>query len=142
MPPLFIQDMKDIIHTAAEHGEAPLEPGRTKAVIKAVFDAGGPGHSEEWVIRMGPDSEGQYDVLWLRSDWDWLEQINPLAWAPKGQLKGKALALALLKAWLEAQRDCEDAEGPPFEEYKAPNGSPMTAKDIQRIIDEVWDPEA
>jgi hypothetical protein len=132
--------MKDIIHTAAEHGEVSLSPGRTKAVLKAVFDGGSPGHSEEWVIRMGPDSEGQHDVLWHRSDA--LEEMTPLAWAPKGQLKGKALALALLKAWLEAQRDCEDAEGPPFAYYKAPKGSPITAKDIERIIDDVWEPEA
>jgi hypothetical protein len=67
--------------------------------------------------------------------------VTPLAWAPKGRLKGKVLALALLKAWLEAERDCEDAEGPPFDEYTTPKGSPLTAKDIQRTIDEVWESE-
>ncbi len=131
--------MKDIIHTAAEHGEISLAPGRTKAVLQAVFDGGSPGRSEEWVIRMGPESEGQYDVLWFRSDW--VEEMIPLAWAPKGRLKGKALALALLKAWLEAERDCEDAECPPFAEYTAPKSSPLTEKDIQRTIDEVWESE-
>lgn len=132
--------MDSFIQTAPEHGEVSLAPGRTKTVLQAVFDGGSPGHSEEWVIRMGPDSEGRHDVLWHRSDA--LEEMTPLAWAPKGRLKGKALALALLKAWLEALRECEDAEGPPFDEYTAPKGSPLTTKDIQRTIDEVWEPES
>lgn len=118
------------------HDVPGLEPGRLKLVFRAGFDGGGPGRSEEWVLRLGPDTEGVWDVLWLKSDWD--EAPTPVAWIVRGSLRGKALAAALVKAWLTALRDHEDAEGPPYEDVHASKTAMLRRRDLSRIESAVW----
>lgn len=124
------------IRTALADGEQAFEPGRTRLAFRAGFDGGGPGHSEEWVLRLGPESEGRWDVLWLKSDWD--EGMTPVAWVAKGAMSGKQLATALVRAWLESTRDHEDAEGPPFEEVQGMRSAILTKREVGRIVEGVW----
>lgn len=124
------------VRTTLADGEPLFEPGRTRLVFRAGFDGGGPGHSEEWVLRLGPESEGKWDVLWLKSDWD--EGKAPVAWVARGAQRGKSLAIALVQSWLEATRDHEDAEGPPFEEVQAAKTAILTRREVGRIVGEVW----
>lgn len=125
-----------VIRTALADGEQPFEPGRTRLVLRAGFDGGGPGHSEEWNLRLGPETDGKWDVLWVRTDWD--EQAAPVAWLPRGALRGRELALALLSGWFEALRDHEDAEAPPFEEVQRAKSALLTARDLSRLSKRVW----
>lgn len=125
-----------VIRTALADGEQPFEPGRTRLVFRAGFDGGGPGRSEEWVLRVGQETKGRFDVLWLKSDWD--EGMAPVAWVAKGALRGKALATALVRAWLESTRDHEDASGPPFEEVQAAKTAMLKRREVGRIVEGVW----
>lgn len=127
---------KLVIRTTLADGEPGLEPGRLRLVFRAGFDGGGPGRSEEWVLRLGPDTEGVWDVLWLKSDWD--DAPAPVAWIARGSLRGKALAVALVRAWLEATRDHEDAEGPPYEEVRAAKSALLKRRELSRIESAVW----
>jgi hypothetical protein len=133
--------MSDVtrVRTALADGEASFEPGRTRLVFRAGFDGGGPGHSEEWVLRVGADTEVRWDVLWLKSDWD--EGMMPVAWVAKGARRGKQLAKSLVRAWLEATRDHEEAEGPPFEEVQGMKSAILTRREVGKIVEGVWEAE-
>jgi len=87
-----------------------LSPKSTRLVFKAMIYHG-MGHEENQWIRIGADDTKEWDVLWLRTDWD--EGTVPLIWVAKGTLRGRALRTGLVHAWLGAATIAEDAPEPP-----------------------------
>jgi hypothetical protein len=116
-----------------------LEPKSTRLAFKAVIFHG-PGHQENQWIRIGADDTKQWDVLWLRTDWD--EGIVPLVWVPKGSLRGRTLWISLVHAWFAAAKVAEHATEPPYSEFTPGDNTLLDEEDIRTIALEVWPEDA
>lgn len=115
-----------------------LEPKSTRLAFKAVIFHG-PGHQENQWIRVGADSTKQWDVLWLRTDWD--EGIVPLVWVAKGSLRGRALWTGLVQAWFAGAKAAQDATEPPYDEFTPSKHGLLDQSSVQAIADQVWPEE-
>lgn len=92
-----------------------LAPTRTRLLFAAWIHHG-PGFPEKVEYRVGPSKCGQFDVLWLKSDWDDANPVTAAAWTPCYQMKGKPLYLAHLAALFAADKRQTSADGPNFNE--------------------------
>ena len=115
-----------------------LEPKSTRLAFKAVIFHG-PGHQENQWIRVGADDTKQWDVLWLRTDWD--EGTVPLAWVAKGALRGRALWTGLVHAWFLGSKLGQDADAPPYDEYTSAPNAILDETSVQAIVEQVWPEE-
>ena len=115
-----------------------LEPKSTRLAFKAVIFHG-PGHQENQWIRVGADDTKQWDVLWLRTDWD--EGIVPLVWVAKGSLRGRALRTGLIHAWFAAAKADQDATEPPYDEFTPTENGLLDHSAVQAIAEQVWPEE-
>jgi hypothetical protein len=106
-----------------------LEPSRTRLLFSAWIDHG-PGASEKAEYRIGPSQCGQFDVLWISSDFDDGESRNAAAWTPRHQMKGKALWLALLKSLFTAERASLELEQPNFSEVAKSQRSLLSSGEV------------
>jgi hypothetical protein len=123
------------IHNCYQDQDPGLTPKSTRLAFKAMVDHG-PGHQETQRYGVGADAEGKWDVLWLKSDW--VEETIPLAWIPKGALRGKPLHLALVQAWLRGAKEAEGADSPPYgETIEAPTAL-LDETDLGTIEETVW----
>jgi hypothetical protein len=87
----------------------------------------------------GADDTKQWDVLWLRTDWD--EGIVPLAWVAKGTLRGRALWTGLVHAWFLGSKLGQQADAPPYDEYAAARNALLDETSVQAIVEQVWSEE-
>lgn len=115
-----------------------LEPKSTRLVFKAVIFHG-PGYQENQWIRVGADDTKQWDVLWLRTDWD--EGIVPLVWVAKGSLRGRALWTGLVHAWFAGAKAAQDATEPPYDEFTSTKNGLLDELAVQAIAEQVWPEE-
>jgi hypothetical protein len=115
-----------------------LTPKSTRLVFKAVIFHG-PGHQENQWFRVGADDTKQWDVLWLRTDWD--EGTIPLVWVAKGALRGRALWIGLVHAWFAGAKVTQDATEPPYDEFATTKNGLLDESDVQAITDQVWPEE-
>jgi len=115
-----------------------LEPKSTRLAFKAVIFHG-PGHQENQWIRIGADDAKQWDVLWLRTDWD--EGTVPLAWVAKGTLRGRALWTSLVHAWFLGSKLDQQADAPPYDEYATAPNALLDETSVQAIVEQVWPTE-
>lgn len=115
-----------------------LEPKSTRLVFKAVIFHG-PGHQDNQWIRIGADESKQWDVLWLRTDWD--EGIVPLVWVAKGSIRGRDLWTGLVHAWFTGSKLGQQADAPPYDEYTTAPNALLDEEDIQAIAEQVWPEE-
>jgi hypothetical protein len=116
-----------------------LTPKSTRLVFKAMIYHG-MGHQENQWIRVGADDTKQWDVLWLRTDWD--EGIVPLVWKAKGTLRGRALWTGLVHAWFLGSKLGQQADAPPYDEYAPASNALLDEASIQAIVEQVWPEEA
>jgi hypothetical protein len=91
------------------------------------------------VIRIGADDTKQWDVLWLRTDWD--EGTVPLIWVTKGTLRGRTLWTSLVQAWFAAAKAAEHATEPPYSEFTPADNTLLDEEDIRAIAEQVWPEE-
>ena len=115
-----------------------LSPNSTRVVFKAMIYHG-MGHQENQWIRIGADDTKQWDVLWLRTDWD--EGTVPLIWVTKGSLRGRTLWTGLVHAWFTAARAAEHATDPPYSEFTPADNTLLVEEDVQAIAQQVWPEE-
>jgi hypothetical protein len=108
-----------------------LPPARTRLLFAAWIHHG-PGFPEKVEYRVGPSKCGQFDVLWLKSDWDDENPLTAAAWIPRRHMRGKPLHLHLLQSLFRAQKTRESANGPNFNEIASATTGLLTSK-------EVWD---
>jgi hypothetical protein len=109
-----------------------LSPARTRLLFAAWIHHG-PGFPEKVEYRVGPSKCGQFDVLWLKSDWDDENPVTAAAWTPRYQMKGKPLYLALLAALFAAEKKQTSADGPNFNEVIS-SGTPILASAEVRTV--------
>lgn len=121
-----------------QHKDPGLSPKSTRLAFKAVIYHG-PGHQENQWIRVGADASKQWDVLWLKTDWD--EAITPLVWIAKGQLRGQPLYRTLVKAWFQGAKEHEDATEPPYDEPIDSAHALLDSDQLWTIAEEVWSDE-
>ena len=115
-----------------------LSPNSTRVVFKAIIYHG-MGHQENQWMRIGADDTKQWDVLWLRTDWD--EGTVPLIWVTKGSLRGRTLWTSLVHAWFAAAKAAEQATEPPYSEFNPADNTLLDEEDIQAIAQQVWPEE-
>jgi hypothetical protein len=132
-PPRFYNCYQD------QDQDPGLTPKTTRLVFKAMIYHG-MGHQENQWIRVGADDTKQWDVLWLRTDWD--EGIVPLIWVAKGTLRGRALWTGLVHAWFAAAKVAERATDPPYSEFTPVDNTLLDEEDIQAIAQQVWPGES
>jgi hypothetical protein len=119
--------------------ELGLSPNSTRVVFKAMIYHG-MGHQENQWIRIGADDTKQWDVLWLRTDWD--EGTVPLIWVAKGSLRGRTLWTSLVQAWFAAAKVAEHATEPPYSEFTPADNTLLDEEVIQAIAQQVWPEES
>ena len=115
-----------------------LEASRTRLLFKARLSHGS-GFSEQAEYRIGATKCGRFDVLWSRSDW--VEDgpaLQAIAWLPRHEMKGEALHLALLKAWLMAEKMANDTDEPKFHEVEQSKLALLKSTDVWLVVDEVF----
>lgn len=115
-----------------------LSPKSTRLVFRAMIYHG-MGHQENQWIRIGSDDTKQWDVLWLRTDWD--EGTVPLVWVAQGNLRGRPLWTSLVRAWFAAAKAAEHATEPPYSEFTPADDTLLDGDDIDAIAQEVWPEE-
>lgn len=115
-----------------------LSPKSTRLVCKTVIFHGS-GHDEIQRIRIGSDVTKQWDVLWLRTDWD--EGMVPLTWVAKGSLRGRPLWTGLVHAWFAGAKAAEQATEPPYDEFTPADNALLDEGTVRAIVEQVW-PEA
>jgi hypothetical protein len=115
-----------------------LSPKSTRLAFKAVIFHGS-GHDEIQRIRIGSDVTKQWDVLWLRTDWD--EGMVPLTWVAKGSLRGRPLWTGLVHAWFAGAKAAEQATEPPYDEFTPADNALLDEGTVRAIVEQVW-PEA
>jgi hypothetical protein len=118
--------------------ELGLSPKSTRLVFKAVMFHGS-GHDEEQRIRIGSDDEGNWDVLWLSTNWG--EGTVPLVWVAKGSLRGRALWTGLVQAWFLGSKVAQDAAAPPYDEFTPADHALLDEESVQSIVEQVWPEE-
>ena len=96
----------------------------------------GPGHFEEMPIAVGVSEDGKWDVLW-QLDENGGEDPIPLAWVEAGQLKGKDLAIGLVRAWFIGLREGQGATEPPYDEVLRIS-RPLTKADLSKLTREIF----
>ena len=112
-----------------------LSPKSTRLAFKAVIFHG-TGHDEIQRIRIGSDVTKQWDVLWLRTDWD--EGMVPLTWVAKGSLRGRPLWTGLVQAWFAGAKATEQATAPPYDEFTPTDNALLDERTVQAIVEQVW----
>jgi hypothetical protein len=114
-----------------------LSPARTRLLFAAWIHHG-PGFPEKVEYRSGPSKCGQFDVLWIKSDWDDGNPIIAAAWIPRHQMKGRPLHLALLAALFAVEKNHESADGPNFNEVISSGSSLLSASEVRMVAHKVF----
>jgi hypothetical protein len=126
------------IYTYADSQDGvDLSPARTRLLFAAWIHHG-PGFPEKVEYRVGPSKCGQFDVLWIKSDWDDENPVSAAAWMPRCQMKGKPLHLALLAALFAVEKNHESADGPNFNEVISSGSSLLSANDVRMVASNVF----
>lgn len=110
---------------------ADLAPARTRLLFSAWIHHG-PGFPEKVEYRVGSSKCGQFDVLWIKADWDQENPTRADAWIPRRHMRGKPLHLHLLQSLFRAQKTRESANGLNLNEIASATTGLLTSK-------EVWD---
>ncbi len=130
--------METEISTYADSQDgADLVPGRTRLLFAAWIHHG-PGFPEKVGYRVGPSKCGQFDGLWITSEWDNENPIIATAWIPRHQMKGRPLHLALLAALFAMEKNHESADGPNFDEVISSGSSLLSANDVRMVASNVF----
>jgi len=119
--------------------EQSEDPGLVFEEADSIFSGyigHGPGHFDELDIAMGADAERKWDVLW-QLDESGLDDPVPLAWVEAGQLKGKELAIGLVRAWFMGLREGQGATEPPYDEVLK-TFRPLTERDLSKLTREIF----
>jgi hypothetical protein len=116
---------------------ADIAPSRTKLLFSAWIDHG-PGSSEKAEYRIGPSQCGQFDVLWISSDFDDGESRNAAAWVPRHSMKGKALQMALLEGLFAAEKAHLDLDEPNFSEVARAPHAALSSADVWQAAANVF----
>lgn len=128
---------KPTTYLDGKHGD-DLIPSRTRLLFAALLSHG-PGFSESAEYRIGPTTCGAFDVLWLKSDWlEDGDQLQAIAWLPRHELKGIALHLTLLKAWMDAEREVNGATTANFDEVERRRGALLTTAQVYETVSSVF----
>jgi hypothetical protein len=114
-----------------------LVPARTRLLFAAWIHHG-PGFPEKVEYRVGPSKCGQFDVLWIKSDWNDENPMIAAAWIPRRQMKGKSRHLALLAALFAAEKNHESADGPNFNEVISSDSSLLSGSEVHAIARNVF----
>ena len=114
---------------------ADLEPSRTRLVFRAWLDHG-PGSSEEVAVLVGPTKCGQFDALWINTDW--APAKAAIAWIPRKELSGTSLWLSLLEAYWSGERDENDADRPNYDEIIADPRAIATKQQLSDLAARIW----
>jgi hypothetical protein len=114
-----------------------LVPARTRLLFAAWIHHG-PGFPEKVEYRVGPSKCGQFDVLWLKSEWDDGNPVTAAAWTPRYQMKGKPLYLALLAALFAADKRQNSADGPNFNEVVGGRSALLSSAEVYQLAKDVF----
>ena len=117
-----------------------LEASRTRLLFMALLSHG-PGFSEKAEYRIGPTKCGRFDVLWVKSDWvddDDVLALQAVSWLPRHEMKGRALPLALITAWLNAEKKVNGATTPNFDEVERRKTALLNATQVFEIVHAVF----
>lgn len=112
-------------------------PSRTRLLFSAWIDHG-PGSSEKVEYRVGPSKCGNFEVLWISSDFDDGETCNAAAWMPRHQMKGKALQLALLEGLFAAEKAEHDLDEPNFSEIEPSPKSALSSSEVRQVVTKIF----
>jgi len=115
-----------------------LSPARTRLLFAAWIHHG-PGFPEKVEYRVGPSKCGQFDVLWIKSDWDDENPMIAAAWMPRHQMKGKPLHLALLAALFAAEKKQTSADGPNFNEVISSGTPILSSAEVRMVASNIFD---
>ena len=85
---------------------------------------------------MGASEDGKWDVLW-QLDENGFDDPIPLAWVESGQLKGKELAIGLVRGWFKGLREGQGATEPPYDEVLR-FSRPLTKADLSKLTREIF----
>ena len=120
-----------------KHGN-DLTPSRTRLLFAALLSHGA-GFSESVEYRIGPTKCGDFDVLWVKGDWiEDGHQLQPIVWLPRHELRGRALHLVLLKAWMSAEREVNGATTANFDEVERRRGALLSATQVVKVVGSVF----
>jgi hypothetical protein len=126
------------IYTYADSQDGvDLSPARTRSLFAAWIHHG-PGFPEKVEYRVGPSKCGQFDVLWIKSDWDEENPLTAAAWMLRHQFKGKSQHLALLKALFAAEKNDSSADGPNFNEVVGGRSALLSCAEVYQIAKDVF----
>jgi len=114
-----------------------LVPARVRLLFAARINHG-PGFPEKVEYRVGPSKCGQFDVLWIKSDWDDENPVTAAAWTPRYQMKGKSLHFALLAALFTAEKKQTSADRPNFNEVISSDSSLLSASEVRTVAHKVF----
>jgi hypothetical protein len=114
-----------------------LVPARTRLIFAAWIHHG-PGFPEKVEYRVGPSKCGQFDVLWIKSDWDDENPMIAAAWMPRHQMRGKPLYLALLAALFAAEKNDISADGPNFNEVIGSGNSLLSSEEVRALARNIF----
>jgi hypothetical protein len=114
---------------------ADLAPSRTQLLFRAWLDHG-PGSSEEIAMFVGPTKCGEFDALWIKSDWATSKQA--VSWIPRKQLTGATLWQTLLDACWSGERDANNSDRPNYDDIISDNRAIATKKQLEQIAARIW----
>ncbi|MBM3826804.1 MAG: hypothetical protein FJ410_08830 [Verrucomicrobia bacterium] len=124
------------IETYDEGDSAEYSPGKVRKLFSCQLDLG-PGHTEETLFMVGPDSEGQVMALWRETAWD-DEGASAVAWTAKGFYEEPEVWRRLLEAYLRVLREQESFEGHEFNDISSPSKGPLSMAEIKAAFGKVW----
>lgn len=127
----------DKVATYHSNDGVDLVPARTRLLFAAWIHHG-PGFPEKVEYQIGPSKCGQFDVLWIKGDWDPENPTSAAAWIPRQQMHGKPLHLHLLQSLFSAQKTRESANGPNFSEVAVASKSLLSSAEVWKEADEVF----
>jgi len=124
------------IETYDEGDSAEYSPGKVRKLFSCQLDLG-PGHTEETLFMVGPDSEGQVMVLWRETEWD-DEGASAVAWTAKGFYEEPEVWRRLLEAYFRAVKKEEGFDGSEFTSIVTSPRGPLPKAEIRALLEKVF----
>jgi hypothetical protein len=126
------------IYTYADSQDGvDLSPARMRLLFAAWIHHG-PGFPEKVEYRVGPSKCDQFDVLWIKSDWDDENPIIAAAWIPRHQIKGRPLQLGLLGALFWAEKNQESADALNFNEVICSRNPLLSSEEVRALARNIF----
>ena len=85
---------------------------------------------------VGPTKCGEFDALWIKSDWATSKQA--VSWIPRKQLTGTTLWQTLLDACWSGERDANNSDRPNYDDIISDKRAIATKKQLEQIAARIW----